>query len=104
MAKGYGDIMKQAQQMQTRMEQLQKELAAKRVEATVGGGMVMVAADGAQHIIEIRINPEVVKPEDAEMLQELVLLGVNEALKKSRETAAQEMSKLTGGMSLPGLF
>jgi nucleoid-associated protein EbfC len=103
-SKGLGDIMKQAQQMQAGMARIQQELAARRVEASVGGGAVTVAADGAQNILEIRISPEAAKSGDAEMLQELVLTGVNQALQKSRELAAQEMSKLTGGMSLPGLF
>jgi nucleoid-associated protein EbfC len=103
-SKGLGDIMKQAQQMQAGMARLQQELAARRVEASVGGGAVVVTADGAQNIIGVRISPEAAASGDAAMLQELVLTGVNEALKKSRDLAAQEMSKLTGGMSLPGLF
>ena len=98
MSKGLGDIMKQAQQMQAGMARIQQDLAGRRVEATVGGGAVRVVADGAQNVVEVRISPE------AAMLQELVLTGVNEALKKSRDLAAQEMAKLTGGMSLPGLF
>jgi len=104
MAKGFQDIVKQAQQMQAGMARIQQELAAKRVEASVGGGAVTVIADGAQNILEVRISPEAAKSGDAEMLQELVLTGVNQALQKSRDLAAQEMSKLTGGMNLPGLF
>ena len=104
MAKGMGDILKQAQMMQSKMESIQKELGNKRVEASVGGGMVKVTADGQQNILDIRISAEIVKPEEADMLQELVLSGVQEALKQSRELAAKEMSVLTGGMSLPGMF
>jgi nucleoid-associated protein EbfC len=104
MAKGYQDIVKQAQQMQAGMARIQQELAAKRVEASVGGGAVVVTADGQQNIITITIAPDAIKTGDHEMVQELVLTGVNEALRKSREAAAQEMSKLTSGISLPGLF
>lgn len=104
MAKGMGDILKQAQMMQSKMESIQKELANKRVEASVGGGMVKVTADGQQNILDIKISPEIIKPEEAEMLQDLVLSGVQEAIKLSRELAAKEMSGLTGGMSLPGMF
>ncbi|MRR09224.1 YbaB/EbfC family nucleoid-associated protein [bacterium] len=104
MAKGFQDIMKQAQQMQAGMARLQQELADRRVEASVGGGAVTVVADGAQAVVEVRISPEAAKSGDAEMLSELVLTGVNEALRKSRDLAAREMSKLTGGMGLPGLF
>ncbi len=104
MAKGMGDILKQAQMMQSKMETIQKELANKRVEASVGGGMVKVTADGQQNILDIKISPEIIKPEEADMLQDLVLSGVQEATKMSRDLAAKEMSALTGGMSLPGMF
>jgi len=104
MAKGMGDILKQAQMMQSKMESIQKELGSKRVEASVGGGMVKVTADGQQNILDIKISPEILKPEEAGMLQELVLSGVQEAIKQSRELAAKEMSVLTGGMGLPGMF
>ena len=104
MAKGMGDILKQAQMMQTKMESIQKELANKRVEASVGGGMVKVTADGQQNILEIKISPEIIKSDEADMLQDLILSGVQEAIKQSRDLAAKEMSALTGGMSLPGMF
>lgn len=104
MAKGMGDILKQAQMMQSKMESIQKDLGNKRVEASVGGGMVRVTADGQQNILDIRISPEIIKSEEADMLQDLVLSGVQEAIKQSRELAAKEMSALTGGMSLPGMF
>lgn len=99
-----GDLLKQAQMMQSKMESIQKELANKRVEASVGGGMVRVTADGQQNILDIKISPEIIKPEEADMLQDLVLSGVQEAIKMSRDLAAKEMSALTGGMSLPGMF
>lgn len=104
MAKGMGDLLKQAQMMQSKMETIQKELGNKKVEASVGGGMVKVIADGQQNILEIKISPEIVKPEEADILQDLVLTGVQEAIKMSRDLAAKEMSALTGGMSIPGMF
>lgn len=104
MAKGFQDIVKQAQQMQAGVARLQQELADRRVEASVGGGAVTVVADGAQTIVAVRISPAAAQSGDAEMLSELVLTGVNQALQQSRDLAAREMSKLTGGMGLPGLF
>jgi DNA-binding YbaB/EbfC family protein len=104
MARGMGDILKQAQQMQSKMLAIQESLKDKRVESSVGGGMVKVTADGQQNIIDIKISPEIIKPEEAGMLHDLVLSGVQEAIKQSRELAAKEMSALTGGMNLPGMF
>jgi len=101
--KGMGDMMKQAQKLQARMLKMQEELAARTVEAAVGGGMVTVVANGKQQIVSIRIEKEVVNPEDVEMLQDLVLAAVNDALHKSQEMVASEMSKLTGGLNIPGL-
>ena len=103
MSKGMGNILKQAQQMQARMAKVQEELAAQRVEAAVGGGMVTVTANGQQHILSITVHPEVIRAEEREMLQDLLLTGVNEALRLSRELAAAEMSKATAGMGLPGM-
>ena len=96
-------LMKQAQQMQAGMQKTQEELANKNVEASVGGGKVTVVANGAGDVQSIRIDPSVVDPEDVEFLQELVLSGVQEAVTKGKEMAAAEMSKLTGGMGLPGM-
>lgn len=90
--------------MQAGVARLQQELADRRVEASVGGGAVTVVADGAQTIVAVRISPAAAQSGDAEMLSELVLTGVNQALQQSRDLAAREMSKLTGGMGLPGLF
>jgi DNA-binding YbaB/EbfC family protein len=100
----FGDIMKQAQKMQEQMAKIQEEVAQKTVEATSGGGMVTVTANGKQEIVSIRIEREVINPEDADMLQDLVTAAVNEALKKSRDMMMEEMKGLTGGLNIPGLF
>ena len=89
--------------MQKQMMEIQEELADRTVEATVGGGMVTVVANGQQDILSIRIDPEVVDPNDVEMLQDLILAAVNEAHRKAQEMMNQEMSKLTGGLKIPGL-
>ena len=102
--KGMGNMMKQAQKLQARMLKLQDELANQTVEATAGGGMIKVTANGRQQIVSIAIEKEVVDPDDIEMLQDLILAGVNDALNKSQEMVSQEMGKLTGGMNLPGLM
>lgn len=99
------NIMKQAQQMQERVKKLQEEAGAKTVEASSGGGMVTVVANGRQEILSIKIDPSVVDPKDIEMLQDLVTAAVNEALRKSQELMKEEMGRLTAGMGLPpGLF
>ncbi len=98
------NIMKQAQKVQKQMMEIQEELANRTVEATVGGGMVAVMANGQQDILSIRIDPEVVDPNDIEMLQDLILAAVNEAHRKAQEMMTEEMSKLTGGMKIPGLM
>ena len=99
-----GNMMKQAQKLQKQMMKLQDELAEKTVETSSGGGMVKVVANGKQEILSIQIEKEVVDPEDVEMLQDLVLAAVNDALTKSQEMVSSEMSKLTGGMNIPGLM
>jgi len=104
MAKGMGNIMKQAQQMQEKMAQMQEELAEKTVEASSGGGMVTAVVNGKQSLVSLNIEKDVVDPEDVEMLQDLVLAAINEALKKSQEMMQEEMSKVTGGLNMPGLF
>jgi len=103
MPKGFGDMMKQVQKMQAKMEEVQKELENKRVEGTSGGGMVKVVANGKQEILEIKIDPEVVNKEDVEMLEDLVLAAVNQAREKSVEIQNDEMAKLTGGLKIPGM-
>ena len=101
--KGMGNMMKQAQQLQSKMMRLQEELADRTVESSSGGGMVKVVANGRQQIVSISIENEVVDPDDVEMLQDLVLAAVNDALAKSQEMVSSEMSKLTGGLNIPGL-
>ncbi|MFQ5752568.1 MAG: YbaB/EbfC family nucleoid-associated protein [bacterium] len=95
---GMGDILKQAQKMQERMQKIQDELGNLRVEGSTGGGVVTVIANGKQEILEIHIDKEVVDPEDVEMLEDLVVAAVNLALKKAQELASQEMGKAAGGM------
>ncbi len=102
--KGIGNMMKQAQKLQAGMVKLQEELALRTVEATSGGGMIKVQANGKQQIVTIQIEKEVVDPDDVEMLQDLIIAAVNDALSKSQEMVSQEMSKLTGGISIPGLI
>ena len=102
--KGMGNLMKQAQKLQSKMLKLQEELADKTVETTAGGGMVRVVANGKQQIVSIGIEKEVVDPDDVDMLQDLILAAVNDALTQSQEMVSSEMSKLTGGMSIPGMI
>ncbi len=102
--KGMGKMMKQAQQLQSKMLKLQDELAEKTIETTSGGGMVKVVANGKQQVVSIQIEKEVVDPDDLEMLQDLILAAINDALIKSQEMVSGEMSKLTGGMNIPGLM
>jgi nucleoid-associated protein EbfC len=102
--KNMNKLMKQAQQLQTRMAQLQEELGGKTTEATAGGGMVKVVANGKQQILSIQIEKEVVDPEDVDMLQDLIVAAVNEALSRSQAMVNEEMSKITGGMNIPGMM
>ncbi|MBW2167582.1 MAG: YbaB/EbfC family nucleoid-associated protein [Deltaproteobacteria bacterium] len=101
--KGMGNMMKQAQKLQAKMLRMQEELADKTVEATAGGGMIKAVANGKQQILSIQIEKEVVDPDDVEMLQDLILAAVNDALAKSQEMVSGEMSKLTGGLQIPGM-
>ena len=96
-------IMKQAQKMQEQMARVQDELANKTVEATAGGGMVTVTANGRQEILAVKISPEVINPQDSAMLEDLVTAAVNEALRSARELLQEEMTKITGGLRIPGL-
>lgn len=98
-----GKMVKQAQKMQQEMARMQEELKQRVVEASAGGGAVTVKVSGGQELIEVAIAPEVVDPDDIEMLQDLVLAAVNEGLSKSREMVKQEMAKITGGLNIPGL-
>jgi DNA-binding YbaB/EbfC family protein len=102
--KNLSQIMKQAQKLQSKMAEMQAELGNRTVSAQAGGGMVEAVVNGRQELVSLRIDPEVVSPDDVEMLQDLILAAINEALNRSRDMMAQEMSKLTGGMQIPGLF
>lgn len=104
MNKGFGNLLRQAQQLQAKMLKVQEEMASRTVEASAGGGMVTVVANGKHELVSIKIEKEVVNPEDVEMLQDLVLAAANEALKKAQEMVAEEMKKLTGGLNIPGLM
>lgn len=99
-----GNIMKQAQAMQAQMAKIQEQAAARQVNGTAGGGMVTVTANGAMDIVAVKIDPEVVKSGDIEMLQDLVLAAANDALHKSRDMTAEEMKAVTGGLNIPGLM
>jgi DNA-binding YbaB/EbfC family protein len=96
-------MLKELQKMQVRMAQVEEELRDRTVEATAGGGVVKVLVNGHQEVKAINIQPDVVDPEDVDMLQDLVLAAINEGLKKSKEMANQEMAKLTGGLNMPGV-
>lgn len=97
-------ILRQAQQMQAKLAKAQEELGKATVEASAGGGAVTVVVSGHQQLQSIKINPEVVDPEDVEMLEDLVLAAVNEGMDKARELAADSIGKITGGMNIPGLL
>lgn len=102
--KNMGNMMKQAQMLQSKMLKLQEELSNKTIETSSGGGMIKVVANGKQQIVSIQIEKEVVDPEDIEMLQDLILSAINDALAKSQEMVSGEMGKLTGGLNIPGLM
>ncbi len=100
----FGNIMKQAQKIQEKIAEVQKDLINRRVEASSGGGMVTVVANGKQEVLSVKIDPSVVNQQDVEMLEDLVTAAVNEALRKSQELIQEEMSKVTGGIKIPGLM
>lgn len=104
LAQNIGNILKQAQQMQARMMKLQEELAAKTVEASSGGGMVTAVVNGKHELLSLKIEKDVVNPEDVDMLQDLIAAAVNEAVRKATEMAQAEMAKITGGLNIPGLM
>ncbi|MEW6360024.1 MAG: YbaB/EbfC family nucleoid-associated protein [Planctomycetota bacterium] len=95
---------KQAQKMQKQMEEVQRNLKERVVEGTAGGGMVTAQVNGHKELLNIKIDPEVVDPDDVEMLQDLILAAVNQAMKKAQEIHDSEMQKATGGLNIPGLF
>jgi nucleoid-associated protein EbfC len=98
----FNTIMKQAKKMQERMANLQKELETKTVDAQAGGGMVSVVVNGKYEVVSMKIEKEVVNPEDIEMLQDLIVAAVNEGVRKAQEMSASEMGKITGGLNIPG--
>ena len=102
--KNMNSVIKQAQKMQEEMERVQSEMEEKTVEATAGGGLVEVQANGKKEILSIKIKPEAVDPEDVETLEDLVLVAVNEAIKKADDMMTEGMSEITGGINIPGLF
>ena len=101
---GFGGLVKQAQQMQLRMAKVQEEMASKTTEGTSGGGMVKVVVNGKQELLSIEIKKDVVNPNDIDMLQDLVVEAVNQALKKSTEMVNSAMNEVTGGLKIPGMF
>ncbi len=98
------DLMKHARQFQENLAQVQEELAARMVTGTAGGGMVTVTVNGRGELVGLAIEPEVIDPEDRQMLQDLVIAAVNDGLRKAKDLGRSEMGKLTGGMTIPGLF
>lgn len=107
MAKGFGDMMKQAQKLQKQMMDIQEELAKKTVEGTSGGGMVRVVANGSQDILQVKLDPEVVDPEDIELLEDLIVAAIANARENSKAMMEAEMGKIIpggmGGFGLPGM-
>lgn len=99
---GMAGLMKQANQMQSKMKKLQEELAVREFTGTAGGGAVTVKVNGDNKVLALTINPEVMKSGDVEMLQDLVTAAVNDAIKTAKDESSKEMSKITGGMSIPG--
>jgi len=104
MGKGLGNLMKQAQMVQQKMGRLQEEMENQQFEATAGGGMVTAVVNGKQRLLSLKIDPQVVDADDVEMLQDLISAAVNEAVVQSQKQMQAEMSKLTGGFNIPGLF
>jgi len=96
------NLMKQAQKMQKQMEKMQEDLDSKTIEVTAGGGAIKITITGKKEIKEIKIKPEVVDPDDIEMLEDLVLSAVNEAIRQAEEISSSEMNKITGGLNIPG--
>lgn len=100
---GLGNMMKQVQQMQAKMEKMQEELAGMEIEGSSGGGMIKAVVNGKQDLISLTIDPEVVDKDDIEMLQDLIIAAINQAKEKATEVQAEKMASVTGGLNLPGL-
>ena len=101
---GMGNLLKQAQEMQARMAKIQEELSQKTVEGSAGGGMVQVTVNGQFNLVAVKIEPSVVNSSEKEMLEDLILAAVNDGMRKARDLVSTEMSKLTGGLKIPGLM
>ena len=99
-----GNILKQAQQMQQKVTMLQKELEARELDISSAGDAVQIKINGKQEVLELKINPECIDPSDPEMLEELVKTAINKAVKESQDMVSSAMSKVTGGLNIPGLF
>ena len=102
--KNVPNMLKQAQMMQEQMQAMQADVESKEIETVAGGGMVKVVANGKKEILSIKINPDVVDPDDVETLEDIVMVAVNDAIKKADDMMAEGMSEITGGISIPGLF
>jgi nucleoid-associated protein EbfC len=100
---GMGNLLKQAQEMQSRMAKIQEELAQKTVDGSAGGGMVRVTVNGQLALTAIKIDPTVINSEEKEMLEDLIMAAINDGMRKARDMASSEMSKITGGLRIPGL-
>lgn len=100
---GMGNLLKQAQEMQSRMAKIQEELAQKTVDGSAGGGMVQVTVNGQLALTRIKIDPSVINSEEREMLEDLIMAAINDGMRKARDMASSEMSKITGGLKIPGL-
>ena len=99
---GMGNLLKQAQEMQSRMAKIQEELAQKTVDGSAGGGMVQVTVNGQLALTAIKIDPSVINSEEKEMLEDLIMAAINDGMRKARDMASSEMSKITGGLKIPG--
>ena len=104
MAKGMNNLKRQAHMMQQKISMLQKELETRELDISAGGGAVKIKINGKQEILELKVDPEAVDPNDVETLEELLLTGVNQAVKESQDMVSSAMNKVTGGMNIPGLF
>lgn len=104
MGMNYGNMMKQAKQMQKKMQEIQEELKKTEFEASSGGGAVKVKVNGEQEVLEVKINQDMVDADDLEMVEDMVVVAINDALSKSKQKMQEEMGALTGGMNIPGLF
>ncbi len=101
---GMNSIVRQAQKMQAQIAKVQEEIGKKKVEASTGGGVVTAVVNGNRELLEVKIDPEVVDPEDVEILEEMVIGAVNQAMQTAEDMMNTEVEKITGGMSIPGLF